>query len=140
MHSKKDVRLASPWASQASRCLLVWAQSESTACLAQVLNFSIAYGKTAHGLSRDWGTSLEEARDTVERWYSDRPEARTPASHVLSRLDVFLQLGYLRLLLAVMRMGAHWHGSQHCGPLEACLERGLRSMRAHQTPPSYAVG
>jgi DNA polymerase-1 len=43
---------------------------------AQVLNFSIAYGKTAHGLSRDWGTSLEEAKDTVERWYSDRPEVR----------------------------------------------------------------
>ncbi|BDA48148.1 probable DNA polymerase I at C-terminar half [Coccomyxa sp. Obi] len=41
---------------------------------AKVLNFSIAYGKTAHGLSRDWGTSLEEAKDTVDRWYSDRPE------------------------------------------------------------------
>ncbi len=46
--------------------------------LAQVLNFSIAYGKTAHGLSRDWGTSLDEAKDTVERWYSDRPEVRAP--------------------------------------------------------------
>lgn len=43
-------------------------------CCAQVLNFSIAYGKTAHGLSRDWGTSLTEAQDTVERWYADRPE------------------------------------------------------------------
>jgi hypothetical protein len=43
---------------------------------AKVLNFSIAYGKTAHGLSRDWGTSLDEAKDTVERWYSDRPEVR----------------------------------------------------------------
>ncbi len=42
----------------------------------QVLNFSIAYGKTAHGLSKDWGVSLEEAEDTVKRWYSDRPEVR----------------------------------------------------------------
>jgi hypothetical protein len=42
----------------------------------KVLNFSIAYGKTAHGLSRDWGTSLDEAQDTVDRWYSDRPEVR----------------------------------------------------------------
>lgn len=46
---------------------------------AKVLNFSIAYGKTAHGLSRDWGTSLDEAKDTVERWYSDRPEVRPTA-------------------------------------------------------------
>jgi len=43
---------------------------------AKVLNFSIAYGKTAHGLSRDWGVSLEEAQETVDRWYGDRPEVR----------------------------------------------------------------
>lgn len=43
---------------------------------AKVLNFSIAYGKTAHGLSKDWGVSLNEAEDTVEKWYSDRPEVR----------------------------------------------------------------
>ena len=43
---------------------------------AKVLNFSIAYGKTAHGLSRDWGVSLEEAQETVDRWYADRPEVR----------------------------------------------------------------
>ena len=43
---------------------------------AKVLNFSIAYGKTAHGLSRDWKVSLEEATDTVNKWYSDRPEVR----------------------------------------------------------------
>ena len=41
---------------------------------AKVLNFSIAYGKTAHGLSKDWKVSLEEAKATVERWYADRPE------------------------------------------------------------------
>ena len=41
-----------------------------------MLNFSIAYGKTAHGLSKDWKTSLKEAEETVERWYADRPEVR----------------------------------------------------------------
>jgi DNA polymerase-1 len=41
---------------------------------AKVLNFSIAYGKTAHGLSKDWGVSLKEAGETVEKWYSDRKE------------------------------------------------------------------
>jgi DNA polymerase-1 len=34
---------------------------------AKILNFSIAYGKTAHGLAKDFGTSLEEAKDTVEK-------------------------------------------------------------------------
>ena len=43
---------------------------------AKVLNFSIAYGKTAHGLAKDWGTSLEEAASTVALWYSDRPEVQ----------------------------------------------------------------
>lgn len=56
--------------------VIYWDSSSCLLLACQVLNFSIAYGKTAHGLSRDWGTSLEEARDTVERWYSDRPEAR----------------------------------------------------------------
>jgi DNA polymerase-1 len=44
---------------------------------AKVLNFSIAYGKTAHGLSKDWAVSLKEAEETVRRWYSDRPEVET---------------------------------------------------------------
>ena len=43
---------------------------------AKTLNFSIAYGKTPAGLARDWGTSLKEARETVDAWYRDRPEVR----------------------------------------------------------------
>ena len=42
----------------------------------QILNFSIAYGKTKHGLSRDWNVSLKEAEQTVNAWYSDRPEVK----------------------------------------------------------------
>ncbi|GJY85511.1 DNA polymerase I B, chloroplastic/mitochondrial-like protein [Tanacetum coccineum] len=41
---------------------------------AKMLNFSIAYGKTAVGLARDWKVSVSEARETVARWYSDRAE------------------------------------------------------------------
>lgn len=41
---------------------------------AKMLNFSIAYGKTTVGLSRDWKVSVKEAKQTVERWYSDRKE------------------------------------------------------------------
>ncbi|TVU43034.1 hypothetical protein EJB05_09465 [Eragrostis curvula] len=41
---------------------------------AKMLNFSIAYGKTAVGLSRDWKVSVKEARDTLKLWYRDREE------------------------------------------------------------------
>lgn len=41
---------------------------------AKTLNFSIAYGKTVFGLSKDWGVSREEARAMLDAWYADRPE------------------------------------------------------------------
>ncbi|VFQ68579.1 unnamed protein product [Cuscuta campestris] len=44
---------------------------------AKMLNFSIAYGKTAVGLARDWKVSVKEAKETVDRWYSDRKEVLT---------------------------------------------------------------
>lgn len=43
---------------------------------AKTLNFSIAYGKTAHGLSLDWGVSREEAESMLQAWYNARPEVR----------------------------------------------------------------
>ncbi len=41
---------------------------------AKTLNFSIAYGKTAHGLSQDWGVSTKEAEEMLRAWYDSRPE------------------------------------------------------------------
>jgi DNA polymerase-1 len=43
---------------------------------AKTLNFSIAYGKTVHGLAEDWGITKEEAQKTLEAWYRDRPEVK----------------------------------------------------------------
>uniref|UniRef100_I2CP17 DNA polymerase I n=1 Tax=Nannochloropsis gaditana (strain CCMP526) TaxID=1093141 RepID=I2CP17_NANGC len=43
---------------------------------AKTLNFSIAYGKTAFGLSKDWGVSTKEAEAMLEAWYADRPEVK----------------------------------------------------------------
>mmetsp|Transcript_15877 Transcript_15877/g.43921 ORF Transcript_15877/g.43921 Transcript_15877/m.43921 type:complete len:1174 (+) Transcript_15877:74-3595(+) len=43
---------------------------------AKTLNFSIAYGKTAHGLSQDWGVTQKEAQDMLDKWYNARPEVR----------------------------------------------------------------
>jgi len=55
-------------------CLLEWDHSKGQAPVplvkekyaverkkAKMMNFSIAYGKSAHGFSKDWGCSLEEA-------------------------------------------------------------------------------
>jgi DNA polymerase-1 len=52
---------------------------------AKVLNFSIAYGKTAHGLAQDFGTSVKEARETLEMWYADRPEVREWQDHTIAK-------------------------------------------------------
>jgi DNA polymerase-1 len=41
---------------------------------AKTLNFSIAYGKTAHGLGQDWNVSTAEANKLLQAWYADRPE------------------------------------------------------------------
>lgn len=41
---------------------------------AKMLNFSIAYGKTPVGLSRDWKVSVNEASETVALWYNERKE------------------------------------------------------------------
>jgi len=67
---------------------------------AKVLNFSIAYGKTAHGLAKDWGTSLEEAANTVALWYSDRPEVKE-WQEVQKRLA--MEKGLVRTLLGRVR-------------------------------------
>lgn len=43
---------------------------------AKTLNFSIAYGKTPFGLSKDWGVTTEEAQEMLDAWYADRPEVK----------------------------------------------------------------
>lgn len=51
---------------------------------AKILNFSIAYGKTAMGLAKDWSVTIDEAKATVAAWYNDRPEVRDWQRRVLS--------------------------------------------------------
>eukprot|EP00753_Platysulcus_tardus_P016428 PLAT5692.2.p1 GENE.PLAT5692.2~~PLAT5692.2.p1 ORF type:complete len:796 (-),score=413.96 PLAT5692.2:54-2441(-) len=67
---------------------------------AKVLNFSIAYGKTARGLSADFGVSVEEAKATLERWYADRPEVR---SWQQATIENARQTGYTRTLMGRYR-------------------------------------
>ena len=43
---------------------------------AKTMNFSIAYGISAHGFSKDWGCTIEEAQATLEAWYKERKEVK----------------------------------------------------------------
>jgi len=43
---------------------------------AKTMNFSIAYGKSAHGFSSDWNCSLKEAKEALDAWYADRIEVK----------------------------------------------------------------
>ena len=96
--------MAEELCSFAERCILEWdGPKGSTPDLpllkdmfaserrkAKVLNFSIAYGKTAHGLSKDWGVTMEEAQETVNKWYGDRFEVASHASQKTACLAFWL--------------------------------------------------
>ncbi len=68
---------------------------------AKVLNFSIAYGKTAHGLSKDWGVTVKEAKAEIDAWYRDRPEVLAWQEQTIARAH---ELGYTRTLMGRYRM------------------------------------
>ena len=84
---------------------------------AQILNFSIAYGKTKHGLSKDWEVTLQEAEATVERWYADRPEVKTWQNE---QHELVQRRGWVSTLL----------GRQRRLP-EAADSRASRAAKAH---------
>jgi DNA polymerase-1 len=69
---------------------------------AKTLNFSIAYGKTVHGLAEDWGITKEEAQSTLEAWYRDRPEVQAwqekTKKHAADHGKVFTIMGRHRNL------------------------------------------
>jgi DNA polymerase I len=63
---------------------------------AKTLNFSIAYGKTAHGLSQDWGVTPKEAEVMLQAWYCARPEVKTWQA---DKKKVARDHGYTRTLM-----------------------------------------
>lgn len=67
---------------------------------AKTLNFSIAYGKTAHGLSKDWGVSVPEAEELLQAWYADRPEVRDWQQRVIQEAR---RTGFTRTLMGRYR-------------------------------------
>ena len=68
---------------------------------AKTLNFSIAYGKTAHGLSKDLGVSIEGAQKMLEAWYDSRPEVEQWQKKTK---DAAIETGRTRTLMGRYRM------------------------------------
>ena len=67
---------------------------------AKIMNFSIAYGKTAHGFMADFNCTLDEAQEIVEVWYNARPEVREWQENVK---QIAKQEGYTKTLLGRYR-------------------------------------
>ncbi|CAM9468731.1 unnamed protein product [Chrysoparadoxa australica] len=67
---------------------------------AKTLNFSIAYGKTPHGLSKDWGVSVKDAEALLKAWYEDRPEVLQWQQNVIESAR---KGGYTRSLMGRYR-------------------------------------
>lgn len=97
----------------AGECLLEWDYAEgeppkpllkdlfaSERRKAKTLNFSIAYGKTAHGLSQDWGVSKTEAEEMLQAWYKARPEV---AEWQAERKRIARKYGFTRTLMGRYR-------------------------------------
>eukprot|EP01127_Copromyxa_protea_P021264 TRINITY_DN7269_c0_g1_i1.p1 TRINITY_DN7269_c0_g1~~TRINITY_DN7269_c0_g1_i1.p1 ORF type:complete len:1237 (+),score=291.21 TRINITY_DN7269_c0_g1_i1:29-3739(+) len=67
---------------------------------AKTLNFSIAYGKTVHGFAKDWGVSKEEAQETLDKWFADRPEVKEWQRRMI---EYAKDTGYTRTLMGRYR-------------------------------------
>lgn len=67
---------------------------------AKILNFSIAYGKTARGLANDFGVMESEAEKIVNLWYRDRPEVKQWQDYTIQHAKKF---EYTRTLMGRYR-------------------------------------
>ena len=93
---------------------------------AKIMNFSIAYGKTVHGFSKDWGCTLEEAQNTVDLWYADRPEVLAWQNSVRK---IAVKQGWTMTLLGRYRnLTKHFHAAlkKHDGSRNH-VQHGLRA-------------
>ena len=86
---------------------------------AKGINFSIAYGKTAHGFAKDWNCSVEEAEKVVEKWFSDRPEVKNWQENVK---NIALKEGHTQTLL-----GRYRNISEHFSKGSKTKSHGLRA-------------
>eukprot|EP00471_Norrisiella_sphaerica_P011153 CAMPEP_0184502572 /NCGR_PEP_ID=MMETSP0113_2-20130426/50732_1 /TAXON_ID=91329 /ORGANISM="Norrisiella sphaerica, Strain BC52" /LENGTH=1086 /DNA_ID=CAMNT_0026891819 /DNA_START=240 /DNA_END=3500 /DNA_ORIENTATION=- len=111
---------------------------------AKTLNFSIVYGKTVQGLSKDWGVSLDEAQELLDKWYAARPEVLQWQQETI---DKARKTGYARTLmgryraLPEMRHSSKWvraHGER--AAINSPVQGGaadvvmMAMIKLHQSP------
>ena len=95
---------------------------------AKTLNFSIAYGKTAHGLSNDWGLTVEEAQSYLEAWYADRPEVLRWQQNVRRNArrhqSTSTLMGRQRLLPGIVSANKHFVGNAGRAAINTPIQGG----------------
>lgn len=69
---------------------------------AKIFNFSIVYGKTVYGFSKDFEMEAEEVERYLDLWYRERPEVKAWQDVVLREAR---KTGYTRTL-----MGSRYFG------------------------------
>nr|BBI54964.1 plastid-targeted DNA polymerase [Bigelowiella natans] len=67
---------------------------------AKTLNFSIVYGKTVQGLSKDWGVTIEEAQELLDKWFAARPEVQEWQQNTINNAK---RTGFCRTLMGRYR-------------------------------------
>jgi DNA polymerase-1 len=95
------------------KCLLEWDHSKGDPPVpllkdmfsglrkkAKTMNFSIAYGKTAGGFAKDWNCSVDEANETLRKWYSNRKEVEKWQEDVKK---IAIEKGFTQTLLGRYR-------------------------------------
>lgn len=95
---------------------------------AKTLNFSIAYGKTSHGLSQDWGVSRQDAEELLDKWYKARPEVKGWQASVKENAR---KNGITRTLMGRYRTLNHGEGTTAMKQFGHAQRASINTVRSH---------
>lgn len=101
---------------------------------AKTLNFSIAYGKTAVGLAKDWGVSRDEAQATLQRWYANRQEVLRWQQDTIAAAHrngfTTTLLGRRRILPHINSTDRYWRGHSERAAINTPIQGGAADIVA----------
>lgn len=89
---------------------------------AKVLNFSVLYGKTPWGLTKEWGVSHEEAEAMIRLWFEAYPEIDAWVKHIE---DDTMEGRFARTVLGRIRPIRNWH--QRANLRDAAMRKAVNS-------------
>ncbi|KAL4512005.1 hypothetical protein ABPG72_012850 [Tetrahymena utriculariae] len=88
---------------------------------AKMMNFSIAYGKSAHGFSKDWNCSMKEAQEALDAWFADRKEVKEWQENTKK---IALEHGYTQTMMGRYR---NLERLTHSKSARHLVQHGLRA-------------